>query len=204
MASILGDYSQGIRRALTKQLLNEDAKKPTLQESIWTHLKSTLSAGCFTELLKQDTRKLHEYVDLVTEEAKLDFIEEKNLSEAMTTRDFNFTFQVAIDAYPQKLPSGRSRELPPNRKGVLTFYIQGTTPETKAAEEAADLVKSEVQLAEAQASTEMKIDNTPASNNEKTDEKIDEKTDEKTDEKKHEKKHEKKEEKNNFEKKKEP
>jgi hypothetical protein len=136
MASILGDYAAGLRRALTKQLLNEDPKKPTLEESIWTHLKTVLSPPAFTELLKQDTKRLHEYVAAISEEAKVDYVEEKKLTEAMSTRDFNFRFEIAIDAYPAKVASNRaSRELPPSRKGVLTFYIQGDPTGTIRTEE---------------------------------------------------------------------
>lgn len=124
MASITGDYMQAIRRGLTKLLIDADAKRPTIEETIWTHLKSTLSNSAFTEMLKQDTRKMHEYVTMLSKEASLDYKEEQKLTDAMSDQDYKFRFDIAIDSYPGKIKGGSSRSLPPSRKGVLSFFIQ--------------------------------------------------------------------------------
>lgn len=131
MASITNDYMAAVRRGLTKLLLGVDAKRPTEQETIWTHLKNTLSSSAFTELLKQDTRRMHEYVEMVSKEARLDYAEEQKLTAAMSTQTFKFRFDIAIDAYPVKIKSGSNKGIPPGRKGVLSFFIQSLEAEAK-------------------------------------------------------------------------
>lgn len=138
MASITGDYMASIRRGMTKLLLDQDAKRPTKQETVWTHLKSQLSSSAFTEMLKQDSKRLHQYVDMLTSEAESDFEEEQKLTEAMMKQDYNYRFDIAIDAYPVKVKSGSNRGVPPGRKGVLSFFIQSFDSQVPAAVDSKD------------------------------------------------------------------
>ena len=152
MASITTDWPAAIRHALAKQLLPAHLVVPDggvhdVRKSIWQALTASLPAKALEQYLLSHPQKLDEVADMVEKEVVADFNEEEALTEALRTRDFRFAFAVAIDAFPASLNnSGGARSRGGGagasfdfdlgngngsavnlgeRKGVLTFYIEG-------------------------------------------------------------------------------
>lgn len=136
LASVSNDYMSDIRDQLTKMLLDEKdiaSKTKTYEETYWDTITSTLPKETLAKNIFSKPEQLKEYTDLLTKNVKASFNEEELITKALQTRNFNFAYEMAIDAYPQQL---RGKKPAPGEKlGVLTIHIQGVEGENEATAE---------------------------------------------------------------------
>ena len=119
--------STDMREALTKQLLDPADVAPktkTLEETIWDQMTSLLPKETLAKNLFSDKALFEKYTALIKESVTKNFREEEALLEAMSTKAFSFSFEVAIDAYPQEL-GGNNEKRTGEQTGVLTFHFEG-------------------------------------------------------------------------------
>lgn len=126
MASVTQDWMADLRDALTKQLVDEKDQVPkikTLEETIWDQMTSLLPKETLAKNLFSDKAQFEAYTSLLKANVTKVFNEETALTEKMRTEKYSFSFEIAIDAYPQAL--GGNNEKRAERTGVLTFNISG-------------------------------------------------------------------------------
>lgn len=133
-ASVTQDCFGDFRDQLTRHLLDEKdiaPKTKTLQETLWETITSTISKETLAKHVFDKPEKLNEYLEIITKNVQTSFHEEKLMTEALQIREFSFSYQVGIDAYPQQI---RGKKPPAGEKsGVLTLHIQGMPKDSEAA-----------------------------------------------------------------------
>jgi len=136
LASVSNDYLSEFREQLTKHLLDEAdiaPKKKSMEESYWDTITTTLPKETLAKNVFNDASKLKEFMDLLRENVTSSYREETMMREALTTKEFVFCYEIAIDSYPQQI---RGKKIAPGEKtGVLTIIIQGC-PESEEKKEA--------------------------------------------------------------------
>lgn len=127
MASVTSDWMADLREGLTKILLDSEDMAPrvkSLEETIWDQMTTLLPKETLAKNLFADKEKFLEYTKLLKSSVTKTFNEEQKLTAALTSKAFSFSFEIAIDAYPQQL--GPSHEQKMDKKtGVLTFHMEG-------------------------------------------------------------------------------
>lgn len=145
MASVTSDWMADLRDALTKVLVDEKDQVPktkTLEETIWDQMTSLLPKETLAKNLFSDKSVFDSYTTLLKANVTKVYNEEKAFTEKLRTEKFSFSFEIAIDAYPQAL--GGKNEKRNEKTGVLTFNIVGIPdgvmpmPEPKEAKEGDD------------------------------------------------------------------
>lgn len=139
LASTTPDVMADLRREIGKLLVPEKLApiKSTREEMIWKEISSKLPKRAFEDYIvkhgKDNGLELDTYVGLIRKSVDQAFTEDEALIEAIGTRQFQFTYHLAIDAYPQKSEKsarvGSSRSLTGNgeseRLGVLVINVEG-------------------------------------------------------------------------------
>lgn len=129
MASITTDYMGEIRDGMTKMLLDAKdiaPKKKTLDETLWETFTSTIPKETLAKNVFSEKDTLSMYMDMVKKTVTVTYNEEEKLTEALKTQKYSFSYEIAIDAYPQELGSGGAKDQkPPQKMGVLTFHVEG-------------------------------------------------------------------------------
>lgn len=128
IASVTSDWMQDLRQAMITQLLKpEDVvpKTKNLEETVWDQLTSLLPKETLAKNLFSDKETFDNYRTLLTSIVTKSFNEEKILTEKMQTEAFKFSFEIAIDAYPQELGGNNEKKTSGDKTGVLTFHIAG-------------------------------------------------------------------------------
>lgn len=127
MASVTNDWMSDMREALTKTLLDPKdiaPKTKTLEETIWDQMTSLLPKETLAKNLFSDKKLFEKYTTLLKESVTKNFREEEALQQALQTKKFSFSFEVAIDAYPSEL-GGNNEKKTGEQTGVLTFHLEG-------------------------------------------------------------------------------
>lgn len=133
LASITSDYMGELREQLTKHLLDEKDIAPkvkSLEETMWDTITGTLPKETLAKNVFNKPEQLETYMRLLKKNVEASFNEETKLTEAMKTKDFSFSFMVAIDNYPQELRSKKPSDVKGEKTGVLTFYLKTTNSAT--------------------------------------------------------------------------
>lgn len=128
IASVTTDYMAELRDAITKKLLNSKdiaPKKKTLEETIWDQLTSALPKETLAKNVFNDKAKLNEYIDLLKTTITRNYKEEELLTTALKTQKYSFSFEIAIDAYPQDVGRGSQEKAKTDKTGVLTLHLAG-------------------------------------------------------------------------------
>jgi len=131
LASITTDYIGEMRTQLTKYLLDPKDIAPersSLEEEIWEEYKKQLGPQG-VRILFSDSKRLEEYLAVIRRSTEASYREGEALTQALTTRNFDFTFRVAIDAFPQNLQAEDRSLL--EKTGVITFRIEGRPDQKK-------------------------------------------------------------------------
>jgi len=134
LASITSDYMADLRDHLTKHLLEEKdiaPKTKTLEETMWDTITTTLPKETLAKNIFNKPEKLEEYMRILKQNVEASFTEETKMTEALKTKDFNFSFMVAIDNYPQEIRN--KKQVRGEKTGVLTFYLKSHDASTTAA-----------------------------------------------------------------------
>mmetsp|Transcript_5685 Transcript_5685/g.8838 ORF Transcript_5685/g.8838 Transcript_5685/m.8838 type:complete len:313 (+) Transcript_5685:311-1249(+) len=131
LASTTDDLLASIRQSLGVYLC-KDKMAPTMttrKEIFWEKLRTALPDKVFAEYVNRDSTRLDEYIGLVNKAIDQQFTEDQSMREAMMTKKFNFTYHLAVDAYPQEKQKKRSGVKEDgnstSNKGVLVFHIEG-------------------------------------------------------------------------------
>jgi len=127
MASVTSDWMHDLREALTTLLLDPKDVAPktkTLEETIWDQMTSLLPKETIAKNLFADKAQFELYTSMLKTSVTKNFVEEQALTAALTTKAFSFSFEVAIDAYPQELGGNNEKKIG-EKMGVLTFHIEG-------------------------------------------------------------------------------
>lgn len=137
MASCTSDWIADLRNAITKHLVDEKDIAPkikSLEESVWDQLTTLLPKSAVAKNLFADNADFTVYSELLKTSVTRTFSEERALTKALSTQQYSFSYEIAIDAYPS--PSGTNSEKKQNasKTGVLTFHLQGL-PDGKVPEE---------------------------------------------------------------------
>lgn len=127
MASVTSDWMHDLRETLTALLLDPKdiaPKTKTLEETIWDQMTSLLPKETIAKNLFADKAQFELYTSMLKDSVTKNFVEEEALTNALRTKAFSFSFEVAIDAYPQQL-GGNNEKKTGEKTGVLTFHIEG-------------------------------------------------------------------------------
>lgn len=127
MASVTSDWMHDLRDALTKQLLDPEdiaPKTKSLEETVWDQMTSLLPKETLAKNLFSKKETFETYTTLLKKSVTLNYKEEKALLKALQEKAFSFSFEIAIDAYPQEL-GGSNEKKTGEQSGVLTFHIEG-------------------------------------------------------------------------------
>jgi len=128
MASVMSDWLGDLRDALTKILVDEKdlvPKTKSLEETIWDQMTALLPKETLAKNLFAEKATFDAYTSLLKANVTKVYTEEKSLTEKLRTEKFCFSFEIAIDGYPQALNGGKKEEKRTDRMGVLTFNIMG-------------------------------------------------------------------------------
>ncbi|GBG27946.1 Hypothetical Protein FCC1311_041692 [Hondaea fermentalgiana] len=140
LASTTPDIIGDLRRELGKNLVPDKMAptKSTRKETLWKELQSKLPKHAFDNFIiengKENGLELSEFVSIIKKSVDEAFTEDEALIEALSTREFQFTYHLAIDAYPQQndqkgRSGGSSRSLTGNgeseKLGVLVVNLEG-------------------------------------------------------------------------------
>lgn len=128
MASVTGDWMADMRDGLIKHLLDEKdiaPKTKTLEETIWDQMTTLLPKETLAKNLFADKEAFKTYTALLKASVTRNFNEEEKLTEALKTKAYSFSFEIAIDAYPSQLPGSSNRDQRQAKLGVLTFHLEG-------------------------------------------------------------------------------
>lgn len=127
MASVTSDWMADMRDGLMRLLLDEKdlvPKTKTLEETIWDQMTSVLPKETLAKNLFANKEVFDQYTTLLKANVTKVYNEEKIFTDKLRTEAFNFSFEIAIDAYPQALAGGKE-EKRTDKTGVLTFNIVG-------------------------------------------------------------------------------
>jgi len=127
MASVTSDWMADLRDALTRELLDAKdiaPKTKSLEETIWDQITSLMPKEAVAKNLFTDKKAFETYTELLKKSVTRNFVEEDCLTKEMTSKKFSFSFEIAIDAYPQEL-GGNDEKKTADKSGVLTFNITG-------------------------------------------------------------------------------
>jgi hypothetical protein len=80
-------------------------KIKTLEETIWDQMTSLLPKETIAKNLFSDKAVFEQYTTLLKTNVTKVFNEEKIFTDKLSTNSFCFSFEIAIDAYPQVLAS---------------------------------------------------------------------------------------------------
>eukprot|EP00457_Paulinella_chromatophora_P010702 gb/GEZN01010814.1/.p1 GENE.gb/GEZN01010814.1/~~gb/GEZN01010814.1/.p1 ORF type:complete len:365 (-),score=58.94 gb/GEZN01010814.1/:114-1160(-) len=123
----LTDWVAELRKQLCRQLLEPKdivSEELTLEEITWQAYQK-MNPRILAQFM-QDSKFKEGYQAYLTKGLAEQYKEEELLKTALTTRDFDFSLRIAIDAYPQSkhLPSDVKLE-PGEKQGVLIFRLEG-------------------------------------------------------------------------------
>jgi hypothetical protein len=138
VASMIGDFINVIQKKLSAFMIPDVYKKQDVSVNAlcWAQFRKTIPSKVLNEYFKRHQGDFKMYTDWVASEVDQQSREDKAMTDALNNKEFSFVFQLGIDAYPsedegskRKYSSSSSSSKAPigsrNRKGVLTFYIQG-------------------------------------------------------------------------------
>ncbi|CAK8992665.1 Hypothetical protein SCF082_LOCUS3177 [Durusdinium trenchii] len=151
MASTSPDFLGEIKRLLTKHLVPDKLapEMPTRQEVLFSKMRTMLPDRAFSEYLLQKNmggkKKMDEFVGMLEKSIGEQLDEEEALMEAIKNKEFQFTYHLAIDSYPQEKSStktGSSRSVlsdnpftKTEKLGVLVFTMAGLPDPVEAEEQ---------------------------------------------------------------------
>eukprot|EP01061_Rhynchopus_euleeides_P047398 TRINITY_DN9483_c0_g1_i1.p1 TRINITY_DN9483_c0_g1~~TRINITY_DN9483_c0_g1_i1.p1 ORF type:complete len:365 (+),score=184.58 TRINITY_DN9483_c0_g1_i1:69-1097(+) len=137
LSSTTPNYIANIRRRLGEHLV-PDAMTPqveTPEQLKWASIAAALpNKTLHAYLMEEDPatgkKRVEEYLAMLLKHTQAQQEEDVALLEAITTRDFDFTYHLAVDMYPQekqeKDAKGASGATSREKRGVLVFNIKGT------------------------------------------------------------------------------
>mmetsp|Transcript_3721 Transcript_3721/g.4376 ORF Transcript_3721/g.4376 Transcript_3721/m.4376 type:complete len:183 (+) Transcript_3721:260-808(+) len=105
LASTTDNYMADIRRCLGEYLVPDSmmSQKPDPTETMWVRIKSNLPDRSFQDYLKEvdekKERNMDRYIAFLKSTVEKEFKEENALNEAITTREFRFTYHLAVGKY---------------------------------------------------------------------------------------------------------
>lgn len=144
MASVTSDWMQDMRDALSKIILKPEDIAPkvkTLEETVWDQMTTLLPKETLAKNLFSDKKVFDEYTQLLKTSVTKTFKEEDALTKALEEKPYSFSYEIAIDAYPQAL-GGNNEKKTGEQAGVLTFHLEGLPdgkmPEREKTEEDED------------------------------------------------------------------
>lgn len=141
MASVTSDWLSDMRDSITKHLLDPKhiaSKLKTLEETMWDQLTSLLPKETVAKNLFADKEAFKTYTALVRSSVEKTYTEETELTKALTTKKFSFSYEIAIDAYPSALGGNNEKRTNGPKTGVLTFHMEGI-PDGKIPEPAKEV-----------------------------------------------------------------
>jgi len=137
LASVSNDYLSEFREQLTNHLLDASdiaPKQKSLEESYWDTITTTLPKETLAKNIFNDEAKLKTYMGLLKANVDSSYREETAMREALCCKPFVFSYEIAIDSYPQQL---RGKKMTAGEKsGVLTIIIQGCPNSPEESKEA--------------------------------------------------------------------
>jgi len=137
LASATTDYMNEIREKMCDMLLkNKDLapRQASLKEKQWRTILQTLPNETLSKHVFSDKAKLNEYINILNQTNEAQNKEDKLLTEALKIQDYNFSFEIALDAFPtpDRNKHAREKSVITLKTGTVTFYFEGVTnKETK-------------------------------------------------------------------------
>lgn len=126
MASVTSDWMADMRESLTKLIVDPKHIAPkvkSLEETIWDQMTSLLPKETLAKNLFSDKAQFEAYTQLLKSSVTKTYNEEDQLTKALESKAYSFSFEIAIDAYPQALGGNNEQKL--DKTGVLTFHFEG-------------------------------------------------------------------------------
>lgn len=148
LASSTTDYMNEIRERMCKMLLQKEDIAPrqaSNKEKQWRSILRNLPNETLTKHIFSDKDKLDDFISILRQTSEAETKEDKLLTEALKKQEFQFSFEIALDAFPavDQNKHGREKATRPSQSGTITFYFEGSRKiiEEKEKEKEKDLDK---------------------------------------------------------------